>query len=174
MRRSEHKLLPSAIFLKSSHDCTLTQLVGNQKLASSLSPETVPDDPALVGDRDHGADAALGNSFQTAISKSFSLRFAFSMMRCEAVTSIPAWLAEANHGFGDASFRFYPPALYYLLALTRTLAGKLVRRPPSSLQARWSVLGAVAFISGPEMDQLAGSTVGPEINADSAQDRQRR
>jgi len=21
----------------------------------------------------------------------------------------PGWLAESNHGFGDASFRFYPP-----------------------------------------------------------------
>ena len=35
----------------------------------------------------------------------------------------PAWLAEANHGFGDTSLRFYPPALYYLMAATRGLAG---------------------------------------------------
>src|SRR6185436_6279248 len=35
----------------------------------------------------------------------------------------PGWLAESNHGFGDASFRFYPPALYYLLALAKTIAG---------------------------------------------------
>jgi len=35
----------------------------------------------------------------------------------------PGWLAESNFGFGDTSFRFYPPALYYLLALARALAG---------------------------------------------------
>jgi len=35
----------------------------------------------------------------------------------------PGWLAESNGGFGDASFRFYPPALYYLLALARTITG---------------------------------------------------
>jgi hypothetical protein len=35
----------------------------------------------------------------------------------------PAWLAESNSGYGDPSFRFYPPALYYLLALARTLIG---------------------------------------------------
>jgi 6-pyruvoyl-tetrahydropterin synthase related domain len=33
----------------------------------------------------------------------------------------PRWLAESNSGYGDASFRFYPPALYYLLAFARTL-----------------------------------------------------
>ena len=35
----------------------------------------------------------------------------------------PGWLAESNGGYGDPSFRFYPPGLYYLLALTRTLSG---------------------------------------------------
>jgi hypothetical protein len=35
----------------------------------------------------------------------------------------PAWLAESNSGYGDPSFRFYPPALYYLLGLARALAG---------------------------------------------------
>jgi hypothetical protein len=35
----------------------------------------------------------------------------------------PGWLAESNSGYGDPSFRFYPPALYYLLALTRTVTG---------------------------------------------------
>jgi hypothetical protein len=29
----------------------------------------------------------------------------------------PSWLAESNYGFGDARFRFYPPGLYYLLAV---------------------------------------------------------
>jgi 6-pyruvoyl-tetrahydropterin synthase related domain len=35
----------------------------------------------------------------------------------------PSWLAESNFGYGDTSFRFYPPALYYLLAIGRALSG---------------------------------------------------
>lgn len=35
----------------------------------------------------------------------------------------PGWLAESNYGLGDARFRFYPPGLYYLLALGRYLTG---------------------------------------------------
>lgn len=35
----------------------------------------------------------------------------------------PGWLAESNGGFGDPSFRFYPPGLYYLLAGLRMLLG---------------------------------------------------
>jgi uncharacterized membrane protein len=35
----------------------------------------------------------------------------------------PGWLAESNSGYGDASFRFYPPALYYLLSIFRLLTG---------------------------------------------------
>jgi hypothetical protein len=38
----------------------------------------------------------------------------------------PGWLAESNAGYGDASFRFYPPALYYLLAFTRMITGNWV------------------------------------------------
>jgi uncharacterized membrane protein len=35
----------------------------------------------------------------------------------------PSWLAESNGGYGDPSFRFYPPAFYYLLAASRFLTG---------------------------------------------------
>jgi uncharacterized membrane protein len=35
----------------------------------------------------------------------------------------PGWLAESNSGYGDPSFRFYPPALYYLLAAARSVIG---------------------------------------------------
>jgi hypothetical protein len=35
----------------------------------------------------------------------------------------PSWLAESNFGYGDTSFRFYPPALYYLLAIARAVSG---------------------------------------------------
>jgi hypothetical protein len=52
------------------------------------------------------------------------LRFALSFYEAIQHGHIyPGWLAESNAGYGDASFRFYPPALYYLLALTRTLTG---------------------------------------------------
>jgi uncharacterized membrane protein len=35
----------------------------------------------------------------------------------------PSWLAESTGGYGDPSFRFYPPALYYFLAVTRFVIG---------------------------------------------------
>lgn len=35
----------------------------------------------------------------------------------------PGWLATPNFGYGDVVVRFYPPALYYLLAAGRALAG---------------------------------------------------
>lgn len=35
----------------------------------------------------------------------------------------PGWLATPNFGFGDVVVRFYPPALYYLLAAGRALLG---------------------------------------------------
>ena len=35
----------------------------------------------------------------------------------------PGWLATPNFGFGDVVVRFYPPALYYLLAAGRALTG---------------------------------------------------
>jgi hypothetical protein len=35
----------------------------------------------------------------------------------------PGWLASPNFGYGDAVVRFYPPALYYLLAVGRALTG---------------------------------------------------
>ena len=52
------------------------------------------------------------------------MRFAIPFYNAiHAGTFHPGWLAEANGGFGDPGIRFYPPGLYYLLALTRTLTG---------------------------------------------------
>src|SRR5712692_5155711 len=77
MRRSEYRLRPPRFFLKSSHDCTLTQLVGNQKLRFLALPrDQAPDHPGTGGDRDHGANVRLGNPFQPRPLKSFSLRLA--------------------------------------------------------------------------------------------------
>jgi len=55
-----------------------------------------------------------------------SNHFRFALPFYDALRSghlYPGWLAETNHGLGDPSFRFYPPALYYLLAAARTLSG---------------------------------------------------
>lgn len=55
-----------------------------------------------------------------------SNHFRFALPFYDALRSghlYPGWLAESNHGFGDASFRFYPPALYYLLGLARAITG---------------------------------------------------
>jgi uncharacterized membrane protein len=35
----------------------------------------------------------------------------------------PGWLATPNYGYGDVVVRFYPPALYYLLAAGRAITG---------------------------------------------------
>ncbi len=55
-----------------------------------------------------------------------SNHFRFALPFYDAIASgdlYPGWLAESNSGYGDPSFRFYPPALYYLLAITRLIIG---------------------------------------------------
>ena len=52
--------------------------------------------------------------------------FRFTLPFYDAIAAgdlYPGWLAESNGGYGDPSFRFYPPALYYLLALARFVTG---------------------------------------------------
>src|SRR5882762_1421872 len=52
--------------------------------------------------------------------------FRFALPFFESLSSgqlYPGWLAESNSGYGDPSFRFYPPALYYLLSLGKALTG---------------------------------------------------
>jgi hypothetical protein len=78
-------------------------------------------------------------------NRDLSNHFRFALPFYDALRSghiYPGWLADANHGFGDASFRFYPPALYYLLALARTLAGNWYLATIITFSAL-SVLGAV-------------------------------
>jgi hypothetical protein len=94
-----------------------------KEFAFSLSPETkgvlavvlvslAIMSPALVWGIPSSRD--LTNHFRFALPFYDSLR---------AGNFYPGWLAESNAGYGDASFRFYPPALYYLLALARTITG---------------------------------------------------
>jgi len=55
-----------------------------------------------------------------------SNHFRFALPFHDAIASghlYPGWLAESNSGYGDPSFRFYPPALYYVLAAARSLFG---------------------------------------------------
>jgi hypothetical protein len=52
--------------------------------------------------------------------------FRFALPFYDAIVAgdfYPGWLAESNHGYGDPSFRFYPPALYYLFATARFVIG---------------------------------------------------
>ncbi len=55
-----------------------------------------------------------------------SNHFRFTLPFYDAIAGgnlYPGWLAESNNGYGDPSFRFYPPALYYLLAAARFVFG---------------------------------------------------
>jgi hypothetical protein len=52
--------------------------------------------------------------------------FRFALPFYDAIAAgdlYPGWLAESNGGYGDPSFRFYPPALYYMLAVARFVIG---------------------------------------------------
>jgi hypothetical protein len=52
--------------------------------------------------------------------------FRFALPFYDAIVTgdpYPGWLAESNGGYGDPSFRFYPPALYYALAAARVVIG---------------------------------------------------
>ena len=55
-----------------------------------------------------------------------SNHFRFALPFYDAIANghlYPGWLAESNSGYGDPSFRFYPPALYYVLAAARSVFG---------------------------------------------------
>lgn len=75
--------------------------------------------------------ASLAIMFPTLIwgvpsSRDLSNHFRFALPFYDSLRAghfYPGWLAESNAGYGDASFRFYPPALYYLLAFARTITG---------------------------------------------------
>src|SRR4030095_13909988 len=59
-------------------------------------------------------------------NRDLSNHFRFALPFYDSIASgnfYPGWLAESNNGYGDPSFRFYPPALYYLLATFRFLTG---------------------------------------------------
>ena len=92
-------------------------------LASSFAPETIHVSAVTIA----GLAVILPMIFLGVPSAPDLLNhFRFALPFYDALHAgrlYPGWLAESNHGFGDASFRFYPPGLYYLLALARTLTG---------------------------------------------------
>jgi uncharacterized membrane protein len=65
----------------------------------------------------------------------------------------PGWLASPNLGFGETAVRFYPPALYYLLAAGRMLTGNwyagslLVLTLVSALGSLGAYFWARSFVS---------------------------
>lgn len=65
----------------------------------------------------------------------------------------PGWLATLNSGYGDDIVRFYPPALYYLLAAGRAITGNwyagslLVVTCLSALGSMGAYLWARSFVS---------------------------
>src|SRR5712691_11780116 len=98
-------------------------LSATRSFASSLSPETRHLIILVMV-----AIATMAPTLFWGIpsNRDLSNHFRFALPFFDALRSghfHPGWLAESNAGYGDASFRFYPPALYYLLALTRTLTG---------------------------------------------------
>jgi uncharacterized membrane protein YhaH (DUF805 family) len=117
-------------------------LSATRSLASSLSPESRHLIILVLV-----AIAIMGPMLFWGVpsNNDLSNHFRFALPFYDALRAghfYPGWLAEANHGFGDASFRFYPPGLYYLLALTRTLAGNWYAATVITFSAL-SVLGAV-------------------------------
>ena len=72
--------------------------------------------------------AALLPAFIFGVPSNLDLsnHFRFALPFYEAIQQghlYPGWLAESNAGYGDASFRFYPPGVYYLLAIARFISG---------------------------------------------------
>ena len=65
--------------------------------------------------------------FGVPSNRDLSNHFRFALPFYDAIAAgnfYPSWLAESNGGYGDPSFRFYPPALYYLLSLFRFVTGE--------------------------------------------------
>ncbi len=59
-------------------------------------------------------------------NRDLSNHFRFILPFYDAITSgnfYASWLAESSAGYGDPSFRFYPPGLYYVLYLFRFATG---------------------------------------------------
>src|SRR5437588_12067828 len=90
---------------------------------SRFSPETIHV-LALLGVAIVAVSPILFYGFPSALDLNNHFRFALPFYDAlRAGHLYPGWLAESNGGYGDPSFRFYPPGTYYLLAAARALTG---------------------------------------------------
>jgi 6-pyruvoyl-tetrahydropterin synthase related domain len=119
-------------------------LSSKKSFVSRFSPETIHV-LTLLGVAIVAVSPILFYGFPSALDLSNHFRFALPFY--DALRSghlYPGWLAESNNGFGDASFRFYPPALYYLLAATRALSGNWYAGTVATF-ASLSMIGALGM-----------------------------
>jgi len=105
-----------------------------RSITQNLQSEAATSKPA-IGNRQSVIVFAILTSFLTIVpaiiwgvpsNLDLTNHFRFAVPFHEAIAHgdlYPGWLAESNGGYGDPSFRFYPPALYYMLAAFRMLAG---------------------------------------------------
>jgi len=119
-------------------------LLQKKSLTSSFPPETVHILALIVV-----AFAVVAPMIFWGVPSALDLsnHFRFALPFYDAVRGghlYPGWLAQSNHGFGDASFRFYPPALYYLLAAFRAVSGNWYVATVSTFGSL-SVLGAAGM-----------------------------
>jgi len=100
----------TALNLRQTESMTAGLLAGRKEIVIAVAVAVAVMVPALV--------------FGIPSNRDLSNHFRFALPFYDALESgnvFPSWLPDSNGGYGDASFRFYPPALYYLLALMRFL-----------------------------------------------------
>src|ERR1051325_3331544 len=111
---------------------TRTVPLADYQLPSSISTDSAP---SAIGNRPSAIALVLAVSFAVMIPAivwgipsniDLTNHFRFALPFHDAIAAgdlYPSWLAESNGGYGDPSFRFYPPAFYYLLAAARFVIG---------------------------------------------------
>ena len=100
----------TALNLSQTESMTVGWLAGHKEIVIVIAVAVAAIVPAMV--------------FGIPSNRDLSNHFRFALPFYDALVSgnvCPSWLQDSNGGYGDASFRFYPPALYYLLALMRFL-----------------------------------------------------
>src|SRR5881394_751141 len=95
----------------------------NKSFVRRISPQTIHL-LTVLGAGMVAVSPILFYGFPSTLDLSNHFRFALPFYEgLQSGHLYPGWLAESNNGFGDASFRFYPPGFYYLLAGARALSG---------------------------------------------------
>ncbi|MEA2207163.1 MAG: hypothetical protein QOE77_3939 [Blastocatellia bacterium] len=115
-------MTPSSLQYKATSLTTLRRLIGRFNFSDALSAKRAM---LLVS---LGGGLALLPALLLGVPSNpdLSNHYHFALPFYDALLSgdfQPGWFASANHGFGDPVFRFYPPALYYLMAGARAFFG---------------------------------------------------